>query len=741
MEREDLIELNGIIEHIVFRNEENGYTVCDVDTGKTLETFVGIFNEANEGMKINCLGKWTNNANFGKQFSVEYCESSLPETEQAIIKYLASGAIKGVGKATAKLIVDKFGLSTFSVIENEPDKLALIKGITAKKAEDISKYFKEQYGVREVFMFLNAFSISASSAVAVWKKWGASSVDKIKENPYILVNEIRGIDFAKADEIAESLGFDGSYPKRIQSGILYILKHNLSNGHTYLPLSKITAVAYNLLDCGDDDIDDAVYELENDELIVCIESNDDSFIYLKEYYDAEAYIANRLYNFSQYKAEKQPVDGLVKEIQSELNIKYAENQINAIKSAAENRIMILTGGPGTGKTTTLNGIINLFKKQNKTVLLAAPTGRAAKRMNEVTSQEAKTIHRLLGIDFDSARNEYIFTYNRNNPLKCDAVIIDEFSMVDTLLFESLLEAVPSSSKLILVGDMNQLPSVGAGNLFLDIISSGRLPAIKLDKIFRQSMQSLIVTNAHAILHGELPNLNTTDSDFFFMKRLEPNGLCKTVDELVLKRLPAYYNFDPITDIQVLCPTKKTLCGTQNLNIRLQQILNPPSEEKSEYKHKGGILRENDKVMQIKNNYSIMYQRDDGSEDTGIFNGDMGVIEKIDYFSKKMQIRFYDKVAVYDFEALDEIELAYAVTVHKSQGSEFNAVIIPILQGPSLLFYRNLLYTAITRAKKLVVIVGNEMVVKKMVENNKIDRRYTGLRQMLDFYFENSDSKA
>lgn len=731
MEEKDFEIVSGIVENIKYKNEETGYTVCNIECNNELITVVGRLPFVCVGEEIKAQGRWTLHASYGRQFMADSCEKHLPVNSAAIMRYLSSGAVKGIGPVTASRIVDIYGDKSLEVLEESPEKLSIIRGISREKANKMSENFKQQFGVRSLLIFFQSYGITPSLALKIWKRWGSRSVDIIKENPYILCDEIYGVGFLKSDEIAAQMGISQNSPFRLRTGIKYVLNHNLTNGHTFLPRQKLIEAACEMLDAGIEQIEDNL-----DELIAKGELNEDKNIknieavYLSHYYRAESFAADRLIVLANVK-EKDFTDAekYIDEIEKANGIKYAKMQREAIEQAMRNRVMILTGGPGTGKTTALKAMISIFEKLELKTALAAPTGRAAKRMEELTGKEAKTIHRLLEMGYT---NEHIprFARNENNPLEYDVIIIDEVSMVDIMLMEALLKAMPLSCRLIMVGDADQLPPVGAGNVLRDMIKSEVLPVVRLDEIFRQAQESLIVVNAHRINKGEYPDLSRKDKDFFFIKKETSEEVLQTVEELSGKRLPNAYNFSPIKDIQIISPTRKATTGTAVLNERLRELFNPASERKKEKKVREIVFREGDKVMQMRNDYDIVWQRDTGESGTGIFNGDIGVIESIDFEFEGASIRFDDRTASYEFTDLEEIEPAYAITVHKSQGSEFNAVILPLFDGPSRLFYRSLLYTAVTRAKQLVIIVGSENKVREMVMNNESSGRYTGLRYLL-----------
>ena len=617
------------------------------------------------------------------------------------------------------------------IIENDPERLTQIKGITKAKAQEICEEIRRVYGIRELMVYLGAFGVKPEEAVKVWKTYGSSSRELIKENPYILCDEYIAIDFSVADAIALSMEKTADNMGRVKAGILYVLRHNANNGHTCIPMDKLIATSARMLGVEEDVANDALIELCGGFDAISCDMDGKNFIFLPKMYHSEQFAAERLSMMLNFPPQSIiGVDEDIDYIERKDNIQYADKQREAIKAALEKGLLILTGGPGTGKTTTLNAIIRILKEKGEKVLLAAPTGRAAKRMSEVTGEEAKTIHRMLQVDWDENDNP-VFIRCESNPLECDTVVIDELSMVDVTVFEGVLHALPLGCRLILVGDSDQLPSVGPGNILGDLIASGYFPTVQLKEIFRQSMESLIVTNAHRIVDGVMPELAVKDNDFFFMPDQDPVRLTETIKALCASRLPGTYGYSPVTDIQVLCPGRKGELGTMNLNKVLREVINPYSKDKIQHEIFGTVFREGDKVMQIKNDYNLPWSKDDGSMGEGVFNGDMGVITEIDMAAACERVRVDDRDVVYDFDkAGSELEHAYAVTVHKSQGNEFSAVIIPLYHSPKQLCYRNLLYTGVTRAKKLLIVAGQRSVLEEMVENDRKTRRYTALKYFL-----------
>ena len=727
--------VSGAVEHVTYRNEENGYTVCqisrEVENGETeIVTLVGIMPTVAVGETLNAVGKWSFHQTFGRQFSVEYFEKHLPTSTSAILQYLSSRAVKGIGPKTAVKIVAAFGENTFEIIEKDPARLATISGISPAKAKAISDSFKEQFGVRAVMMFCRDY-FGPSTAVKIYKRWGGSAVDMMKENPYMLCDEISGIGFEKADKVARSLGIDGSSPQRVRSGILYVLNYNArQNGHTLVPRDRLVELSCALLGVDSVDCQNAIDVLSDKKRVVCEKIGGRECVYLKAYRDAEYYIKDKL-DMLEAVCERQSTEKaeeLIKATERRLGISYDAMQRKAIMHSLIGGVLVLTGGPGTGKTTVIKGITDLFTSLKKSFTLAAPTGRAAKRMTEATGYEAKTIHRMLEMVYKDD-SEPSFMRDSNNPLDEDLIIIDEASMVDTLLMASLLKAVRPGSRLILIGDSDQLPSVGAGNVLSEILRSDRYRTVVLKKIFRQAGESLIVTNAHAINAGEDPELFSKNNDFFFIAREDERSIADTVAQLYVNRLPKKYGSDLFGQIQVITPSHKGAAGTEALNILLQRAVNPPSPRKREKKFRETVFREGDRVMQIKNDYDILWEKD-GESGCGIFNGDIGMVISVLNDDECLLIDFEGRLTRYDFTMLDELEHAYAITVHKSQGSEYPFVIIPVYNCGDRLLTRNLLYTAVTRAQTMVILVGNAQLVHQMVQNNRQTKRYTGLRYIL-----------
>lgn len=725
-----LIELTGEIEDIIFRNEANGYTVMDIISGDETVTTVGVAASVSVGEEVKLIGSYKKHPTYGEQFTFEACERTIPSTSSAILKYLSSGTIKGVGPTTAKRLVEAFGDKTLEVIENEPERLAKIKGISNDKALAMSNELQKIFGIRKVMTQLAQYGISSHQAINAWNMYGNKVIELIEENPYMLCNHGLNISFEIADNIAieQNRQFDDNC--RVRAGLLHILYHNQNNGHTCLPMNKLIEACCKFLQVSTEKVEENLNNmLSEGELIVDI-VGEKEFIFLPEMHSCESYSATRIAMALRFPAEQiDNIDDEINYVERESYITYAQLQRTAIKMALTKGMLILTGGPGTGKTTTLNCIINILKRSGSTVALAAPTGRAAQRMAQLTGCEAKTIHRLLEVTWNK-QDKPVFMRNDKNVLECDALIIDELSMVDSQLFESVMRALPLGCRLIMVGDSDQLPSVGAGNILSDLIACGKIPVVQLNEIFRQSMESLIVTNAHRIVKGEQPVIDSTTGDFFFMKRTSLSSLTTTIAELFTTRLPKSYGLSPLNDIQILCPGRKGQIGTRELNNVLQASINPKASFKREININGTILRMGDKVMQNKNNYDIPWTKDSGETGEGVFNGDIGILTAVSGSPAVLQVTYDDKVALYDAESAADLELAYAVTVHKSQGNEFNAVIIPLYNNPPQLIYRNLLYTAVTRAKRLLIIVGSSNTLYRMVENNKKTLRYSALKDFI-----------
>ncbi|MBR5778994.1 MAG: ATP-dependent RecD-like DNA helicase [Clostridia bacterium] len=722
--------LDGVVEDIIYSNGENGYTVCTINCGGEPITLVGIMPYVGEGETIRVQGEWQVHSTFGRQFRVDYFEKKLPTTQAAILKYLASGAIKGIGPVTAERIVARFGEDSLDVIENNPRWLCDIRGISPKRADGIHESYTEQFGMRTVMMFCNQFFGPALS-VKIFKAYGSAAVDIIKMTPYRLCNDISGIGFDKADKVAMSLGIPHDSPDRAEAGVIHTLTvASVNGGHCYLPEDELFSASAKVLGVSEAIAREAVGRLVMKEQIKKFEADGDNAYALHELYSAEVYIAAKLRALSDFKFPfvLEGIDEQTKVLEQKYGITYADEQREAISYALTGGVTVITGGPGTGKTTVIKAILDICDILKFSCVLAAPTGRAAQRMFESSGREAKTIHRLLEASIaDNGRHH--FQRDEENPINQKVIIIDEMSMVDTNLMCALLKAVKLGSYLILIGDPDQLPPVGPGNCLNDIINSNRFNVVKLDKIFRQAEQSLIVMNAHAINRGEMPVLSSRDNDFFFVERTGAEDIASLLLSFVAKRLPERYNADPFDEIQVITCTRKGSLGTNELNAMFQNALNPKSPKKAEKKYGSVIFREGDKVMQIKNDYDLEWKRGHESG-SGIFNGDVGRISEIDTRNESLTVDFDGRVTEYDFSQLEELEHAYAVTAHKSQGSEYRIVVIPSFDAPFPLMTRNLLYTAVTRAREMVVIVGTSRTIGVMVSNNRIPIRHTALKHLL-----------
>ena len=736
--------LHGTIEDVIFQNMENGYAVFTVSSGETQTTCVGIVPHLHTGESVEISGNWTVHATYGKQFQVQSYEKSVPTTEEGIEKYLASGVIKGIGAKTAKKIVERFGEDSFYIIEEKTERLAEIKGITLEKALKIGSLFREQHQQRKAMLFLQDFGVTPTFAMKIYKKYKDRTFDVVKNNPYRLADDILCIGFKMADKMAAAAGIPFDSSDRICSAIKFVLNKAVNNGNVFLPKQILLQQTEELLQLYDFDIENYIKELQINNQVWQEKREGIDYVYLTPLYYAEIAVAKKLLELSEdfQGQNSQNVESSIAYVEAQTGISLAQQQKKAVIDAMTYGVLIITGGPGTGKTTTINTILKILQEEENDVLLAAPTGRAAKRITEATGMEAQTIHRMLGINFvteDSRRQT--FDKNEENPIDADIIIIDESSMIDISLMHSLLRAVAPGTRLILVGDVDQLPSVGAGNVLKDLIWSERLPVVRLEQIFRQAQESAIIMNAHRINQGKALVLNEKEKDFFFVKRAYSEDVVRAIVELTTKRLPKFMNCHGVKDIQVLTPMRKSPIGVQHLNAVLQQALNPPGEGKKERAFRNMIFREGDKVMQIKNNYNIVWKvynslgkvKDEG---VGIFNGDEGTITDIDDVNETLDVTFDDEKRVtYDFTQLEELELAYAITIHKSQGSEYPVVIIPIHNGPPMLMTRNLLYTAVTRAKKLVVLVGLEEKISAMVANKREIDRYSSLAYRLKSLYD------
>ena len=724
----------GYVEHIVFRNNDNGYTVFQLVSEEEELTCVGLFSVLAEGELVQVSGYMKEHPLYGEQLQVEQYELLAPEDETAMERYLGSGAIKGIGAAMAARIVRRFKGDTFRIIEEEPERLAEVKGISEKKAMEISAQMEEKKDLRQAMMFLTQYGISVPLAVKIYQQYGNRTYQVVEENPYRLADDISGIGFKIADEIASRIGIHTDSDYRIRSGLLYVLLQATGEGHTCLPKEDLLHRASALLGVGEEQMETQLMNLCMDRKLVMKEQNGKVMVWYGQYYYMELNVAKMLYDLNlECEMEESQIVKKLSKVEKQASITLDEMQRKAVVEAVKNGVLVITGGPGTGKTTTINAIIRYFETEDMEILLAAPTGRAAKRMTEATGWEAVTIHRLLelsGVPSDD-RSTASFERNEENPLEADVIIIDEMSMVDIFLMNALLKAVSVGTRLILVGDINQLPSVGPGCVLKDIIRAGSCPVVQLTRIFRQASQSDIIVNAHKINRGEHVTLDNKSRDFFFLQRQDPNVILRVVLALVQEKMPRYVDARP-TDIQVLTPMRKGSLGVENLNEMLQRYLNPPSPEKNEKETARGRFREGDKVMQIKNNYQIEWEARNRygiaiDKGTGIFNGDMGIVQQIDLLAETMEVLFDDyRTVTYSFQMLEELELAYAVTIHKSQGSEYPAVVIPLLTGPRMLMNRNLLYTAVTRARSCVTLVGSPETFAQMIDNASEQTRYSGL---------------
>ena len=724
-------KITGYVDHIVYRNAENGYTVLNLVNKEEEITCVGIFSAIAEGENIEASGDYTDHPTYGRQFKVEHFEERAPEDSQAIERYLGSGAIKGIGLALAARIVRRFKEDTFRIIEEEPERLAEIKGISERKAMEIATQVNEKRDLRQAMIFLQQYGITMNLAVKIYNRYGQEVYEILKENPYQLAEDIDGVGFKTADEIAARVGIRTDSDFRIRSGILYVLSGAASEGHTFLPQEELTKRASELLQVAPEFIEKHYMDLAIERKLMLKQKEEQTQIYAASFYYMESNVATMLKQLDvTYDESDTAIEKRILAIQKQTGMELEEHQVEAVKEAVKNGLLIITGGPGTGKTTTINTIIRYFEAEGMDIFLAAPTGRAAKRMSETTGYEARTIHRMLELNGGMEGNAG-FERNEMNPLETDVIIIDEMSMVDISLMHSLLKAIPTGTRLILVGDVNQLPSVGPGCVLKDIIDSGVCNVVKLTKIFRQAATSDIIVNAHKINRGEEVVLDNKSMDFFFLKRYDADVIINVVLQLIKQKLPKFVNASEY-DIQVLTPMRKGLLGVERLNVILQKYLNPPSPEKREKEYGDTIFREGDKVMQTKNNYQLEWEIKSRfgltiEKGMGIFNGDTGIIREINDFAETVTVEFDEgRMVDYSFKLLEELELAYALTIHKSQGSEYPAVVIPLLSGPSMLMNRNLLYTAVTRARKCVTLVGNEATFAEMIKNTSQQKRYSGL---------------
>ena len=726
------VTVEGSVDAVIFQNEENGYTVLllRVDGEDEPITVVGCIPCAAAGEGMTVTGVWVNHPVHGPQLSAESVERRLPQEEEDIVSYLSSGILKGIGPATAQRLVERFGADTLRVLEEEPERLKTIKGITAKKAMELSEAFRALTGLRQVMEFLARYDLPVYLAMAVQRTYGDNALQTLRDDPYILSRAQFGVDFAVADAIAISMGFGGDDPCRLRAAIEYELAHNAGNGHVFLPREKLLAATAQLVDVDTDMVETALDKLIDSFAVVEKPIANVRGCYLPRMYQAETFVAQRLLSMLRTPVEQlRQVDKTIDAIEKEQGVSYAPLQRQAVRMAAEGGVLLLTGGPGTGKTTSLRGIVAMYRRMGLDVALLAPTGRAAKRLGEVTDCDAQTIHRALGMSYNEMTGQVAFKKNGSDPLEAHAVIVDEMSMVDLELMQALLEALRPGCRLVLVGDPDQLPSVGAGNVLGDLLRSTVVPTVSLTQVFRQAEQSAIIRNAHAVNMGQPPQLDSNQGDFFFLCRRSPDRLVQTVVELCRDRLPRNMNI-PAEQIQVLSPTRKGACGTVSLNRALQAALNPPSPQKRQKQWGDVTFRVGDRVMQTKNSYDVLWEKDDGTAGSGIFNGDVGVIQDIDSSGELIVLRFDDRTATYTADLLSQLDMAYAITVHKSQGSEYPAVILVSAPAAPSLMVRGVLYTAITRARRMLIMVGDDAVPARMAENDRQQRRYSGLRRRL-----------
>ena len=729
---EELTRIEGSVAAVVFQNAENGYTVLRLkDAGGETTTVVGVVPDTKVGERLSVEGRWSNHSTYGRQLELVNVERLTPESRIEILAYLSSHAIRGVGPRIAARIVERFGAESLKIIEHEPERLATVPGISAAKAREIQESFQSQQGLRRLAEFLTGYRLPAELAVRVYRAYGELSMMAIQDNPYCLTEEGFNAPFAQVDAFALALGFDGDDERRVDAGILFELSFNSQGGHVFVPELQLVEAASAFLRLPPEVIRAGLSRLAEQERVMMEPVASIMAVYLPAYGRAERYLARRFAAMVGGKAALPAnLAGTVADIEAAQELEYAALQREAIYAAASEKLLIVTGGPGTGKTTTLRGILDLFEQMRLKTFLTAPTGRAAKRLTELTGRDASTIHRLLEVDVSPETGEMVFVHNADHPLSCDAVIVDETSMVDLLLMHDLVQALPERCRLILVGDPDQLPSVGAGNVFSDLIRSGIIPTVRLTEIFRQARESLIVMNAHRVNRGELPELHERRKDFFFLPRQSDEQVCQTVTDLCARRLPQKMGV-PAEDVQVLTPTRKGETGTRALNVLLQQALNPPAAGKAEKRHGDVVFRVGDRVMQVRNNYDIIWNKTEGSGmGSGIFNGDVGTVRAIDHQAQTMTLRFDDREAVYTWDMLSQLEPAYAMTVHKSQGSEYRAVVLCAWRGTPLLLSRSILYTAITRARELLIVVGDEGVIEYMVRNDKKQKRFSGLKWRL-----------
>ena len=725
----ELIELAGSVDSVIYKNEENGYTVLRLlDSNGELVTVVGCFPHAAAGETMIAAGSWTTHSVHGKQFKAEYAQRMLPSSAPAIYDYLAGGAVKGIGPATALLLVNRFGDKTLDVLENAPDKIAQIKGISPQKASQLSETFRRQSGMRRLMEYICSFNLRPILAIRLYRYYGDSAIPILRENPYLLAASHIGGSFSEADDMALEMGVELNSENRIAAAVVFELEYNAGGGHCFIPREKLSDITGQLIGVEPERIDAVIETMIADGRIVYEEIAGCQACYLPKLYEAERFTAERIAGMAkEHYALRMDFTSLITGIENQLGISYAPTQRQTLQLALQNQLVVITGGPGTGKTTSIRAILAMFEKLGLKTLLTAPTGRAAKRMTELTGCEASTVHRLLGAKLSEDDESVVFGKNAGELLDCDAVILDECSMVDISLMSALLEAMPSDARLVLVGDADQLPSVGPGDVFSAIIRSEAVPVVRLTEIFRQNKTSRIIRNAHMINRGEHPDLSENAGDFFRLKRLQAAGSVETITELCSTRLPQRMGISS-DEIQVLSPTRKGELGTVNLNKHLQEVLNPPAKGKREKLFGNAVFREGDRVMQIRNNYDILWRNEENTAaGSGIYNGDIGVIRQIDPEQETMTVDFDGRIAVYTFDLLLELEHAWAMTVHKSQGSEYRAVILALCAASQMLMSRDILYTAVTRARELLILVGDDQVAHQMIDNVRQSRRYNALR--------------
>ncbi len=732
-QQNEYLEISGTVDAVIFKNEENGYTVLRLtDENGEQVTVVGTFPSAAPGESMILSGTWMNHAVHGRQFKAEFAQRMMPHNAHDIYAYLAGGSVRGIGPATASLIVDRFGEKSLEIIENEPEQLVQLKGISSQKALQMSKSFRQQAGVRRLLEFVCSFGLRPILAMQLYKYYGDDALALLRENPYLLSASHVGGSFAEADHLAMEMGFDSNSQNRIHAAVLFELRHNSGNGHCFIPREKLAAATAELIGVEADEADSGIEDLIESNQLIFEEVADCRACYLPELYEAENDAAQRLARLCGGRFEEHlDVDRLILALEQRQGIRYADLQKETLRLALEHQIVVITGGPGTGKTTCVRAILAMFDQLGIKTLLTAPTGRAAKRMTELSGEEAQTVHRLLGAKFAEDGERVVFTKNESDQLDCGALILDECSMVDIQLMDALLRAIPVGARLVMVGDADQLPSVGPGNVFSAVIRSGVIPTVRLTEIFRQNEGSRIVRNAHMINRGEYPNLSENTGDVFRLRRMQAASTVETITELCAVRLPGKMQI-PSTEIQVLSPTRKGELGTVNLNRRLQEALNPRSKDKREKAFADVIFREGDRVMQIRNNYDMLWHSADHRQSgMGVYNGDIGQILSIDPDAETLTVNFDGRIASYSFDSLMELEHAWAMTVHKAQGSEYRAVILTLNGGPPMLMTRSVLYTAVTRAKELLILVGDDTVAYRMIDNARQSRRYSALRIRLN----------